>query len=68
MEVRDTFLSAGGKSFNYIPALNESSAWIDALGQIALENLSGWVGEAWDQQAVERQLADSAARAKAVGA
>jgi ferrochelatase len=68
MEVRDTFLSAGGKSFNYIPALNESSAWIDALGQIALENLTGWVSEAWDQQAVERQLADSAARAKAVGA
>lgn len=68
MEVRDTFLSAGGKSFNYIPALNESSAWIDALGQIALENLTGWVSEAWDQQAVERQLADSAARAKAMGA
>jgi ferrochelatase len=68
MEVRDTFLSAGGKSFNYVPALNESSAWIDALGQIALENLTGWVSEAWDQQAVERQLADSAARAKAVGA
>jgi ferrochelatase len=67
-EVRDTFLSSGGKSFHYIPALNESDAWIDALGQIALENLEGWVGTAWDRESAERQLAESAARAKAAGA
>ncbi|HYP68055.1 MAG TPA: ferrochelatase [Thiobacillaceae bacterium] len=68
MEGRDSFLNAGGKSFHYIPALNESPAWIDALGKIALENLTGWVSETWDQDAVERQLTESAARAKAVGA
>ena len=68
MEGRDSFLSAGGKSFHYIPALNESAAWIDALGGIALENLAGWVSETWDQDAVDRQLAESAARAKAAGA
>jgi ferrochelatase len=64
-EVRDTFLNAGGKSFHYIPALNESSDWIDALGQIALENLAGWVSETWNQDEIERQLAASAARYKA---
>jgi protoporphyrin/coproporphyrin ferrochelatase len=67
-EGRDSFLSAGGKTFNYVPALNESSTWIDALGQIALENLAGWVSETWDQNAVERELVDSAARAKSFGA
>ena len=63
-EGRDSFLSAGGKSFHYIAALNESSSWIDALGNIALENLSGWVSETWDQDAIDRQLAESAMRAK----
>jgi ferrochelatase len=64
-EGRDSFLSVGGKSFHYIPALNESPAWIDALGKIALENLGGWVSETWDQDTAERQLSESAARAKA---
>jgi ferrochelatase len=68
MEGRDSFLSAGGRSFHYIPALNESPAWIDALGQIALENLAGWVSETWDQDAIDAQLTESAARAKAAGA
>jgi ferrochelatase len=68
MEGRGSFLSAGGKSFHYIPALNESPAWIDALGKIALENLGGWVSETWDQDAVDRQLVESAARAKVAGA
>ena len=58
MEGRATFLGAGGKAFHYIPALNEHPRWIDALGQIALENLGGWTGETWDEDADEaaRQL------------
>ena len=67
-EGRDSFLSAGGKFFNYIPALNESAAWIDALGKIVLENLGGWMSETWDQDATERRLAESAGLAKAAGA
>ena len=51
MEGRETFLTAGGKDFHYIPALNEHPRWIDALGQIALENLGGWVSENWDREA-----------------
>jgi ferrochelatase len=56
MEGRETFLKAGGKEFRYIPALNEHPQWIAALGQIALDNLGGWVSEAWDRDA------DTAAR------
>lgn len=53
IEGRETFLKAGGKEFRYIPALNEHPQWIAALGQIALENLGGWVSEAWDRDADE---------------
>jgi ferrochelatase len=42
MEVRETFLHAGGKTFNYIPCLNDSAPWIESLANIALEHLSGW--------------------------
>ena len=28
---RDTFLEAGGKSFNYIPCLNDEESWVDFL-------------------------------------
>jgi len=54
IEGRTSFLSAGGKEYNYIPALNEHPHWIDALGRIALENLGGWVSEASDHDAEEQ--------------
>ena len=59
MEGRDSFLTSGGKKFNYIPALNEHPAWIAALGQIALENLGGWVSATLDKEAAERQRQQS---------
>lgn len=42
MEVKQEFLRAGGTKFHYIPALNESSAWINALADIAEQHLEGW--------------------------
>ena len=41
-EVREAFLHAGGQTFHYIPCLNDSPAWIDALSQVALQHMSGW--------------------------
>ena len=41
-EARAAFLQAGGQAFHYIPCLNDSPAWIAALGQIAEQHLSGW--------------------------
>ncbi|MBC3931034.1 ferrochelatase [Undibacterium curvum] len=42
MEVREDFLHAGGKEFNYIPCLNESPSWLRALAEIAEQHLIGW--------------------------
>jgi len=41
-ENRDLFLNAGGQTFHYIPALNDSEAHIDALFHIVTQNLQGW--------------------------
>ncbi|RYF34851.1 MAG: ferrochelatase [Comamonadaceae bacterium] len=42
MEGRDAFIGAGGKSFRYIPSLNDRPAWIAALAGIAERHLTGW--------------------------
>jgi ferrochelatase len=68
MEGRASFLAAGGKEFHYIPALNEHPRWIDALGQIALENLGGWVSDSWDRDTAQADLAASKQRALQAGA
>lgn len=41
-EGRQTFLTAGGKSFHYIPCLNDSAAGMHALTELALRHLAGW--------------------------
>jgi protoporphyrin/coproporphyrin ferrochelatase len=41
-EVRDAFLTSGGKAFHYIPCLNGDPAWIGALGQLTEQHLAGW--------------------------
>lgn len=42
MEGKETFLTNGGGEFRYIPCLNESPKWIDALSQLISKNLTGW--------------------------
>ncbi len=42
-EVRNTFLTSGGRVFHYIPALNDEPDWIQSLSEIVLEQLSSWV-------------------------
>jgi ferrochelatase len=68
IEVKNEFITAGGGEFHYIPALNENSAWIQALGELTLKHLNGWVSPDWDK-AVEKQVgAASRLRATALGA
>ena len=54
MEGRDAFLNAGGKVYHRVPCLNASPLFIEALGQLALANLGGWV-EAPVSPAAERR-------------
>ena len=42
-EARHAFQAAGGKEFRYIPCLNDSQPWIDALSRIAQQHLAGWL-------------------------
>ncbi|MFW2178423.1 MULTISPECIES: ferrochelatase [unclassified Moraxella] len=42
VENRDVFLQAGGKSYDYIPALNSDEGHIDLLETLALPHLKAW--------------------------
>ena len=68
MEGKATFIKSGGGELHYIPALNERESWIDAMCDIALENLQGWVSREWDVEATRQQSELSSLRAKALGA
>jgi ferrochelatase len=41
-EAREAFLHAGGQDFHYIPCLNDSPEWLDALAGLALQHMGGW--------------------------
>jgi protoporphyrin/coproporphyrin ferrochelatase len=68
MEGKVIFQSNGGGDYHYIPALNESDAWIHAMADIAMENLGGWISSEWDKQAADVIAQATASRAKALGA
>lgn len=68
IEGKETFLNAGGKSYSYIPALNESPLWIDALGGIVLANLGGWLPSNPDAPEQKNALEETARRALQMGA
>jgi ferrochelatase len=63
-EAKEAYLHAGGKSFNYIPCLNNHAQWIDALADISLDHMQAWDLSAPDAKA----LAASRERALAHGA
>lgn len=42
VENRDYFLNAGGMSYRYIPALNDSAAHISLLAKLVVQQLQGW--------------------------
>jgi ferrochelatase len=57
IEGRHIFLNNGGKSFSYIPALNDNPDWINAMQGIILENLEGWIDHKWT---AKKEAQDSA--------
>ncbi|TAG46534.1 MAG: ferrochelatase [Betaproteobacteria bacterium] len=64
IEGKETFMHAGGSSYHYIPALNDSSLFIHALTDLTLSNLQGWLNAPPSAAALQAQ----SARAKALGA
>ena len=42
IEGKEIFMVAGGKTYRYIPCLNNDPTWIAALATIAERNLQGW--------------------------
>jgi protoporphyrin/coproporphyrin ferrochelatase len=68
MEGKETFLHAGGKTFNYLPVANDSEAFMRALEAVAADNLAGWTQPQFDQDAAARNVAARADRATAAGA
>ncbi|MDB5854055.1 MAG: ferrochelatase [Herminiimonas sp.] len=66
MEVRQDFLTAGGKEFHYLPCLNESPDWINALADIVEGQLAGWSTRPAASEAVEAELAAKAGRLHAL--
>ena len=47
IEGKSIFINNGGKNYKYIPALNASLYWIEAMGQILNTNLQGWIDPKW---------------------
>ena len=64
VENRDAFIGKGGKTFSYIPCLNERPDWIDALGRIAQRELGYW----WDEVSLPGDGSLQAGLAKELGA
>ncbi len=67
---RELFIAAGGESFDYIPALNDSPAHIDALTALVREHAQGWpeLGADHDPAAVTDARQRRRERAIALGA
>jgi ferrochelatase len=63
MEGKVLFMQSGGHEFHYIPCLNERGDWIQALAEIALNNLQGWLG----LEQSKEELAESRQRALQLG-
>ncbi len=53
IECKQGFLGAGGREFHSIPCLNEHPAWIAALVDLLVANLSGWLAPPPDVAARE---------------
>jgi len=66
MENRQLFLGAGGETYNYIPALNESTEHIDALCEILTAHMFGWPETMPNWDAGERAVEEKKSRERAI--
>ena len=48
VENREYFMTAGGERYEYIPCLNSDPGHIEALSQLVVDQLSGWINNLTD--------------------
>lgn len=65
MECKQAYLDAGGSVFSYIPCLNESDLWMEALRDLTKTHLGHWLTQPPPDVS---ELAKQAKRAQALGA
>ncbi|HTT09541.1 MAG TPA: ferrochelatase [Burkholderiaceae bacterium] len=68
MEGNDVFRRAGGGTFHYIPALNDSPAFIEALVHLVQTHTHGWLIDRTDADLHKRLAQETASRAQKLGA
>jgi len=61
IEARAAFLAAGGKTFHYIPCLNDSHEGMQAMAGVALRHLQGWDTTPISKEALQQRQARAAA-------
>ena len=67
---RDVFMRAGGKQFQYIPALNAEEVHVEAITQLAIQNMLGWeqIKAGYNEEMRRQEKVQSQQRAKSLGA
>ncbi|GHD58524.1 ferrochelatase [Jeongeupia chitinilytica] len=68
IEGKETFLTAGGGDFRYIPCLNDQPDWINALADLVQSELSGWLAADWQAEYAAGLARESRERARTLGA
>ncbi len=68
LEGKASFLGAGGGEYRYIPALNDRPTWINALADLAISQMSGWIPTSWDANEKKQEMEQQRQRALALGA
>lgn len=70
VENKETFLAAGGKQYQYIPALNTNYRHIQMLCDVIQEQTQGWpeTSPEWNSQALQKQAELTQKRAQEQGA
>jgi ferrochelatase len=68
LEGKADFLNAGGGEYRYIPALNDRPVWINALVDLALAEMHGWIPTASGANEKNQEMEQQRQRALTLGA
>lgn len=68
MEGKEIFHAAGGGDYRYIPALNDQSFWIEALADLSLAQMGGWLDPEHNAEKLAQEANERQHRAHSMGA